>query len=164
MTRVSPSRTPEKRREAYLRQRDTVKRWEQARKERPDYARDILASELGLSRSEIPDDLVAARFQQIQLRRAVRDAQVSHVYPVVRARYLAGATVRDLAKEFGFDRDHVAQVITTGGIEIKRRPFCRNGHEMTEANTAYCGRGWRHCRKCACESTKRYYARRKAAK
>lgn len=158
-----PSRSPERRRAEYERNIARTKRRYAEHKETPDYARMILARELGLPKQDVPTALVEARFRQIQLRRAIRDAEQERLYPKIRDKYLAGATVRELADEHGFDRGRVAGLLKDSGITPKRRPECRNGHAMTDENATYSPEGWRRCRKCACERTRRYELKKKQA-
>lgn len=43
------------------------------------------------------------------------------------------------------------------------RTHCRNGHEFTTENTRVDSNGWRHCRRCEAEKTRRRYHKRRAA-
>ena len=158
-----PSRTPERRRQEYERNLATTIRWQQALKEKPAYARRILAAEMGVKASELPDDLVEARLEIIKLRRAIHSAECERIYPKIVKRYQAGEIAKDLAKEFRLDLQRVLNVLRDAGVEIKRRPFCIHGHAMDAENTRFSKEGWRYCAECSRQTARRSAQRKRAA-
>jgi hypothetical protein len=107
----------------------------------------------------IPDELAEAKLAHLRALRALKEA----LPPVLVADYLAGATSYDLAEKYGVDRGRVTATLKAYGITMKRRHRCKHGHAFTAANTAFTAQGWRRCRKCACERTKRSHAKRLAS-
>ena len=156
-----PSRTAEARRKAYLRNVGTVKAWAARRKDTVEYARRILASELGVRQTEVPIAMAEARLQQIKLRRAINDAERLNLYPSICVDYKNGLTVRQIAEKYSFDKARVSSILKASGIQPGFRTHCKNGHEFEGDNLRISKDGWRRCRQCGRDKAARYDMRRK---
>lgn len=160
---TSPSRMPEARRAEYLRNKDARRKAYDQAKDGLQYARRVIAQQTGLLVADVPIALAEAKIIQLRVARTVKEGQESKLYPIIREQYLRGRTTYQIAAEFGFERARVAAILKQAGIVLKRRPLCRHGHEMTAENAAFTEAGYRRCRKCAAESTRRNYRKRREA-
>ncbi|WP_143066870.1 hypothetical protein [Sphingobium sp. YR768] len=158
-----PSRTPEARRAEYLRNIEAVKRREARRKECIEYARRILAREIGCQQADVPIAMAEARFKQINLRRAIRSAQQDALYPAACGDYESGLTVRQIAEKYGFDRGRVTAILKAVGIIPKFRAYCKNGHEFSGSNLLISKEGFRRCRQCSRDNSARHALKVKAS-
>lgn len=163
---MPPSRSPEARRAEYLRSRDSrlayYARVKDELKDSPQYAKKVISQATGLAPDLIPDELAEAKLIQLRISRTVRAGQEAKLYPVICERYLQGMTTRQLAAEYGFERARISAILKQNGITPRRRPVCKNGHEMIPENSAFTAQGWRRCRKCARDNTRKHEMRKRA--
>lgn len=137
--------------------------WEAAFKNNPQYARHVIAQQMGIKISEVPEELAEARLMSIKLARALRRTQAEALTPILVKRYGDGEAIRRLASSFGMDPLRVSKLLRSAGVKVKakRVTICKHGHEMTPANSYWSPQGARACRQCGREKARALYQKRR---